>query len=65
MRQGNVLIARNDGLWRVTPAQDGGVHLVNEVQIDPGGSVPNWIINWFQTCGLSDALKKLHELSKG
>lgn len=60
---GVVLMPRNEGEWRVTAAADGGVDVVHELLLDPGGSVPTWVVNWFQTYGMSDALKRLHGLA--
>jgi hypothetical protein len=65
VREGNVVMPFNEGSWWVTAAADGGVDVVQDLKVDPGGSVPTWVVNWFQTYGLSDELKRLHALTLG
>jgi hypothetical protein len=60
---GSIRMPRDEGEWRLAHASDGGVDLVQDLLVDPGGSVPRWVVNWFQTFGLSDELKRLHTLA--
>jgi hypothetical protein len=60
---GSVIITHNHGNWRVTATAGGGVDVEQDVHVVPGGHVPSWVINWFQTFGVSEAMKKLHDLA--
>lgn len=57
---GHVATAHHEGFWQVTPAADGGVDVVHELIYDPGGSVPGFLIRWFQTSGLIGTVTDLH-----
>ncbi len=50
-RPDKVRIPRSTSQWIVTPISKGKIHLRYEVQLDPGGSIPSWIINLFSTSG--------------
>ena len=50
----------DNGYWEVHPASDGGVDVTHELVYDPGGSVPGFIVRWFQTSGLADVVTDLH-----
>jgi Polyketide cyclase / dehydrase and lipid transport len=63
LRPGCVLTPHNEGYWYVTAAADGGVDIVEHVAIDPGGAIPTWVVNWFQTYATADQLRKLHDLT--
>lgn len=55
---GNVATARNDGYWQVEADPRGGVKLVHHLAYDPGGSVPGFMVRWFQTSGLKANLSE-------
>lgn len=38
----------------------GGVNVIQELDIDPGGLVPHWLVHWFQTEGLAHDMGCLH-----
>ena len=62
---GNVLTARSDGYWQAK-AEGTGIRVVHLLSYDPGGSVPGFIIRWFQTSGLEANVDDLHAyLKKG
>jgi hypothetical protein len=54
-----VLTARSDGYWQAK-AEGSGVRVVHLLAYDPGGSVPGFIIRWFQTSGLEANVDDLH-----
>ena len=62
-RSGSVVMPFNEGAWWVTASPGGGVDIVEDLRIDPGGSLPSWVVNWFQTYGISAELKQLHDLA--
>ena len=49
--QGNVPTAQQDGYWKVTDAEGGGSHVEYLLTYDPGGSVPGFLVRWFQGSG--------------
>ncbi len=59
-REGSVPMPRNAGFWTVSAAPGGGVTVVQELDIDPGGMVPHWLVHWFQTEGLARDMRCLH-----
>jgi hypothetical protein len=60
---GNLTAVHNNGGWWVSPGAGGGVHVVEDLDIDPGGTVPTVVINWFQTYALRAELRQLHALA--
>lgn len=57
----SVVPGRNEGSWIVREAPGGGVLLTNEMAYDPAGSVPSWLVRWFQTRGALQVLDGIHE----
>jgi hypothetical protein len=45
VQPGLVRPARNSGRWFIAPDGSGGSKVVHEVTLDPGGSVPEWVID--------------------
>ena len=43
---------RNEGKWEITAGANGGTHVVYELFYDPAGSVPGFLVRWFQTSGV-------------
>ncbi len=54
---GHVACQRSDGYWQGR-AEGGGVRVVYELAYDPGGSVPGFIVRWFQTSGLETTVRE-------
>jgi len=50
--KGNVETARSDGYWQAKAEPSGGIRVVHTLSYDPGGSVPGFLVRWFQTSGL-------------
>jgi hypothetical protein len=38
-------MVRNTGGWEISPAGEGVSRFRYQIDIDPGGSVPSWIVN--------------------
>jgi len=55
-----VAAAREDGSWKVRPAADGGVDIEYVLAYGPGGSVPGFLVRWFQTSGLAGIVTDVH-----
>ncbi len=58
---GTVQVTRSDGHWEVRPLDGGGVALVHQLSYDPGGSVPSFMVRWFQTSGLQGIVTDLRQ----
>lgn len=50
--------------WTITPLPGGRLSIEYELQVDPGGSVPAWLINLFATTGPVYTFQKLQEQVK-
>jgi hypothetical protein len=47
------------GLWEVTANANGTAHVVYELRYDPGGSVPGFLVRWFQGPGTKTLVGEL------
>ncbi|MEO6315131.1 MAG: START domain-containing protein [Chitinophagaceae bacterium] len=56
-----VRIQQSHSNWTITPLAQGGVKIEHELQVDPGGKVPAWLINLFATRGPFETFKKLQD----
>lgn len=43
--KGIVRIAQARATWQFTPTEDGRVHAVFEIHMDPNGAIPGWLLN--------------------
>ncbi len=57
--KGKVRTSRANGYWEFKPGQDGRVHAVFSLHIEPGGSVPAWLSNSFVINSPFETMKKL------
>ncbi|MCA9491428.1 MAG: hypothetical protein KC621_15960 [Myxococcales bacterium] len=55
---GHVMVAFDTGYWEFRDGPDGLV-VVDHLEYDPGGSVPGFLVRWFQTSGLETVLSEL------
>ena len=56
-----VEVGRDDGLWEVKATADGGCTVLYELRYDPAGSVPGFLIKWFQGSGFKDMMGELRD----
>lgn len=49
------------GLWTLTPTPSGGATVIYELWYEPGGSVPGFVVRWFQTSGVVTLVDELHK----
>ena len=61
---GRVRIPRAGGFYRFTPMGDGRVRVVFQLQVEPGGNIPAWLVNWRIVDGPFKTLKRLRERVK-
>lgn len=58
-----VAVPFDTGYWEFT-AVDGGVKAVHHLEYDPGGSVPSFLVHWFQTSGLQAIVTELEAYAR-
>ncbi len=61
---GKVRIEEMRGRWLLTPVAKGQVNVVYEMNIDPGGNIPKWVVNSMAVDLPFYTLEKLREISK-
>jgi hypothetical protein len=59
---GRVRVPQADGLWTVVRLGETGVRVSTEVHVDPGGPVPDWLMNSLSIQGPYKALKNIRSL---
>lgn len=57
--KGNVATAHHEGFWTVTDGPGGGSHVEYHLIYDPGGSVPGFLVRWFQASGTLTTTEEL------
>ncbi len=63
-KKGMVRIMDMESKWKFTPLKDGYVSIEYYLKMDPGGSVPHWIINLFIEKGPYQSIFKFREALK-
>lgn len=63
-KPGMVRMAKLKGYWRLTPGKKGFVNVVYQSIAEPGGSVPDWVVNMFIVDGPYKTLLNLKKLVK-
>lgn len=49
----------DNGRWEFTPMSTGGVRVVSELLYEPGGTVPGFVVRWFQNTGFVQIVEDL------
>ncbi|MFT7518559.1 MAG: hypothetical protein ACI9MC_000691 [Kiritimatiellia bacterium] len=57
--KGNVVVAFHEGYWQAKVDPAGGIHVIHELYYGPGGSVPSFLVRWFQVGGLETSMKEM------
>ncbi|MEQ1565765.1 MAG: hypothetical protein ABMA64_09025 [Myxococcota bacterium] len=60
-----VQVAFDDGYWHFVPRSEGGVTVTYALSYGPGGSVPSFMVRWFQGSGFEAATTELHSWMTG
>lgn len=58
-KKGNVATAHHEGYWHVSPAPAGGSRVTYRLAYDAGGSVPGFLVRWFQGSGTLTTTEEL------
>lgn len=61
-QKGYVRIKEAGGFWEIEPLGDGSTSVIYQFHADPGGSVPNWLINAFIVQGPYNSLLAMKKL---
>ncbi len=61
---GNVRVARSDGYWQAIADSRGGVKVSHQLEYSAGGSVPGFLVRWFQTSGVQTNLAEVHAATR-
>ena len=56
-----VQVGRDDGLWELKATANGGCTVLYELRYDPAGSVPGFMVKWFQGSGFKDMMGELRD----
>lgn len=54
-----VAVVKDTGKWEITDNGKGGSKVVYELAYDPGGSVPGFLVRWFQGSGVKALVGEL------
>jgi ribosome-associated toxin RatA of RatAB toxin-antitoxin module len=63
-QQGLVRIKNMTGKWQLTPVENNKVKVVYEMNIDPGGKIPKWLVNAMLVDIPFNTLQKLRSIVK-
>lgn len=61
-KRGVVRVTEFESRWRVTPTSSNRVHIDYQAKTDPGGSIPNWLINMAITVGPVNTIENLSKM---
>lgn len=61
--KGNVATTSSEGFWQVTDGSQGS-HVEYALTYDPGGSVPGFLVRWFQASGTLTSTEELRAAVK-
>jgi hypothetical protein len=58
-------VSDSKGKWVITPIGNGQVNVEYNIHLDPGGTLPSWLINMFATQGPMNIFRNIKvELQK-
>ena len=61
-KEGIVRIHMSTVKWVLNPTQNGHTKLVYQLFTDPGGNIPDWVVNYFAKQAAIDIVKKMRQL---
>lgn len=64
VKQNVVRVTKSEGKWVITPVAKNVSRIEYTLHVDPGGSVPAWLINLFAAKGPYESFKKLKDQLK-
>jgi hypothetical protein len=64
VKQNLVRVKYSNVVWKVEPLSDRSMHVEYTIRVDPGGSIPAWVVNLFATKGPYETFMRLREMVK-
>jgi hypothetical protein len=58
-KKGIIRITNSTGKWIITPVGQGQAKVEYSIHVDPGGSLPSWLVNMFSTQTPMEVFKNL------
>lgn len=62
--KGRVEVGYDNGFWEIRAHPDGGTSAIHQLSYDPGGSVPGFLVRWFQTSGLQAVVEEIEAYAR-
>lgn len=54
-----VRVNHSNGKWILTPTKNNVIQIEYTLEVDPGGTIPVWLVNLFATSGPTETFKKM------
>lgn len=54
-----VRVNHSNGRWVLTPTKNNSIQIEYTLEVDPGGTIPVWLVNLFATSGPTETFKKM------
>jgi len=59
VKENIVRVNHSNGKWILTPIKSNLIQIDYTLEVDPGGTIPVWLVNLFATSGPSETFKKM------
>lgn len=59
VKENIVRVNHSNGKWVLTPIKSNLIQIDYTLEVDPGGTIPVWLVNLFATSGPSETFKKM------
>lgn len=63
-KKGVVRMPESGGFWQFTPQKDGKIAIVYQYLADPGGGIPDWLVNMFLVDGPFKTLENMKRIAE-
>jgi len=63
-KKGVVRMSESGGFWQFTPKKDGEVAVIYQYLADPGGGIPDWLVNMFLVDGPFKTLENMKRIAE-
>jgi len=60
-KSGRVRVRKSSSIMRIHPIEPNKLKVEYQIQVDPAGSIPSWLVNLFSTQGPYESFRKLIE----
>lgn len=59
VKENIIRVNRSNGKWVLTPIKNNLIQIDYTLEVDPGGTIPVWLVNLFATSGPAETFKKM------